>query len=215
MPKKSLGFAALMTSLGIMGGAGAASASASTLPQAAPIPATTTALNMELTAYSVPATYTIQPGDTLSALAARFGTDVAGLAAANHIADINLIYAGQQLTIPAGNSGSYPSSPAELTADPQPGAQAVSYSPPSQAGSSSMPSVWSCIARFESNSNPGENTGNGYYGMFQFSMSSWQAAGGQGNPADATPGEQLAVAQRLQSMSGWGNWPVTSRECGA
>lgn len=48
--------------------------------------------------------YTIQPGDTLSELAARFGTTVEALAAANGIADPNSIVAGAKLTIP-GASG--------------------------------------------------------------------------------------------------------------
>lgn len=56
-------------------------------------------------------TYTIQWGDTLSALAQRFGTDVQTLARLNHIADPNLIYAGATLVLPAqGGSGSGPGS---------------------------------------------------------------------------------------------------------
>ncbi|MCL8207798.1 MAG: LysM peptidoglycan-binding domain-containing protein [Actinomycetia bacterium] len=47
-----------------------------------------------------PSRYVVQPGDTLSAIAARFGTTVAALAAANHLADPNLILAGQVLTVP-------------------------------------------------------------------------------------------------------------------
>jgi peptidoglycan endopeptidase LytE len=50
-------------------------------------------------------TYTVQRGDTLGKLAARFATTVAHLAAINHIADPNLIFPGQQLTVPAGGGG--------------------------------------------------------------------------------------------------------------
>jgi LysM repeat protein len=50
-------------------------------------------------------TYTVQVGDTLSAIAARFGTTVAELVTANGISDPNLIYAGQALTIPAAGNG--------------------------------------------------------------------------------------------------------------
>lgn len=46
------------------------------------------------------ATYTVRPGDTLWAIARRFGTTVQALVRANHIADPNLIYPGQVLTIP-------------------------------------------------------------------------------------------------------------------
>ncbi|MFD7450346.1 LysM peptidoglycan-binding domain-containing protein [Kitasatospora sp. NPDC059827] len=45
--------------------------------------------------------YTVQPGDTLSAIAGRFETGVAQLAAVNGIANPDLIQAGQQLQVPA------------------------------------------------------------------------------------------------------------------
>lgn len=45
------------------------------------------------------ATYTVRRGDSLSAIAARFGVSVAALAAWNRIPDVNRIYPGQTLTI--------------------------------------------------------------------------------------------------------------------
>lgn len=47
-------------------------------------------------------TYTVKPGDTLSAIAARFGTTISAIAQANNIVNINLIFVGQVLVIPAG-----------------------------------------------------------------------------------------------------------------
>ncbi len=47
--------------------------------------------------------YTVAPGDTLGAIAARFGVAVDSLAAVNGIADVNQIVVGQQLVIPTGN----------------------------------------------------------------------------------------------------------------
>ncbi|GAA2658135.1 MULTISPECIES: LysM peptidoglycan-binding domain-containing protein [Actinosynnema] len=44
--------------------------------------------------------YQIRPGDTLSAIAARWGTTVAAIASRNNIADPNRIYAGDWLTRP-------------------------------------------------------------------------------------------------------------------
>lgn len=45
--------------------------------------------------------YTIQRGDTLSKIAARYGTTVNILVELNHIANKNRIYAGHKLLIPA------------------------------------------------------------------------------------------------------------------
>jgi peptidoglycan hydrolase-like protein with peptidoglycan-binding domain len=58
-------------------------------------------------------THTIRSGDTLSALAKRFGTTVKELAKANNITNPNKIMAGQKLTIPDGfdRPGSSPSRP--------------------------------------------------------------------------------------------------------
>lgn len=52
-------------------------------------------------------TYTIQYGDTLSGIAARYGTTVDKIMAANpNITNRNLIYAGRQLRIPTSHTGS-------------------------------------------------------------------------------------------------------------
>ncbi|SDC25973.1 LysM peptidoglycan-binding domain-containing protein [Actinokineospora iranica] len=45
-------------------------------------------------------TYTIQPGDTLTGIAQKFGTSVTALAALNHIPDPNRILAGATLRLP-------------------------------------------------------------------------------------------------------------------
>lgn len=56
---------------------------------------------------SVPDEYTVQPGDTLSEIALRFGTTVSKLAQLNRISDPDKIYPGQQLKLPSGSqSGS-------------------------------------------------------------------------------------------------------------
>ena len=43
--------------------------------------------------------YIVQAGDTLSSIAARFGTTVASLVSINNIANPNLIYVGQIIII--------------------------------------------------------------------------------------------------------------------
>lgn len=44
--------------------------------------------------------YTVKKGDTLSTIAARFGTSVSALVSANGIKNANVIFVGQVLTIP-------------------------------------------------------------------------------------------------------------------
>jgi LysM repeat protein len=192
LPRKSAYAVAFVTSLGVFGGVGVAQASASPLSSSA-VPAVAAATR----------TYTVQPGDTLSALATRFDTTVGAFAATNHIVDIDVIDVGQTLTIPSRTAASASAAPSRVTVATSSNDR---YSPSG---------IWSCIADHESGGNPGTNTGNGYYGMYQFTLGSWAAAGGYGNPAAASAAEQTAVAQHLEAMSGWGNWPVTSRECGA
>lgn len=63
-------------------------------------------------------TFTVQPGDTLSSLAAQLGVSVSALAAANGVTDPDLIYAGKVMRIPGagGSSGGGGSTPAATTA---------------------------------------------------------------------------------------------------
>lgn len=61
---------------------------------------TGTPANAAPAATAQPATYTVVRGDTLTHIAARYGTTVAALAAANGIADPSLIRIGQVLTVP-------------------------------------------------------------------------------------------------------------------
>ncbi len=55
------------------------------------------------------AAYTVQTGDTLSAIARRFGTTIAAIAQTNNIANVNMIYVGQILQINGGGSNPPPS----------------------------------------------------------------------------------------------------------
>lgn len=49
--------------------------------------------------------YTIQSGDSLSAVAGRFGTTVDAIMQANELTDPNVIFVGQRLIIPVANGG--------------------------------------------------------------------------------------------------------------
>lgn len=74
--------------------------------------------------------------------------------------------------------------------------------------------VWASLAQCESGGNPATNTGNGFYGLYQFSLPTWQAMGGSGLPSDASAAEQTARAQALQAQSGWGQWPGCAASLG-
>lgn len=58
------------------------------------------------------------------------------------------------------------------------------------------------------------NTGNGYYGGLQFSLSSWQLVGGTGYPHQHSRETQIAMGERLLARQGWGAWPTCSRKLG-
>ncbi|WP_269777933.1 transglycosylase family protein [Microbacterium suaedae] len=75
--------------------------------------------------------------------------------------------------------------------------------------------TWDALAQCESGGNWSINTGNGYYGGLQFSMPTWQANGGSGNPADASREEQIRVAENVLATQGWGAWPTCSAQIGA
>ena len=62
------------------------------------------------------------------------------------------------------------------------------------------------LAQCESGGNPRAVNPAGYYGLYQFSLSTWASVGGTGNPIDASPEEQLKRAKILQARSGWGQW---------
>jgi LysM repeat protein len=76
---------------------------------------TTVAIPLETTTTlsANPEYYTIQQGDTLSAIAASFGVAVADIVAANGLPNADAIQAGQKLAIPS--NGTAPSTTAVVT----------------------------------------------------------------------------------------------------
>ena len=68
-----------------------------------------------------PSEYVVQRGDTLGAIARRFGTSVQAIASANGIANPNLIFVGQRLNIPGGTVTPDPGPGTPANPDPNPG----------------------------------------------------------------------------------------------
>jgi hypothetical protein len=67
------------------------------------------------------------------------------------------------------------------------------------------------IAACESGGNPSTNTGNGFFGKYQFTQSTWESVGGSGNPAAASEAEQNKRAAMLYAREGSSPWPVCGR----
>jgi LysM repeat protein len=178
----------------------------------------------------VPASYTVQRGDSLSAIAARTYGKAADWPAVwwanrHQVANPNQIAAGQRLRLPA--SGQVPAwmahaaratVPAQSRASaavsvPQaspPAAAPVSTAAPASSGGAN----WSAIAACESGGNWSANTGNGFYGGLQFTEQTWLSYGGGQYASSAnlaTKAQQIAVAERVLAGQGIGAWPV----CGA
>ena len=63
-------------------------------------------------------------------------------------------------------------------------------------------------AACESGGDPRTNTGNGFYGLLQFTLSTWAAAGGRGLPSNASYYEQAVRGVRWRNIAGSGQWPV-------
>ena len=97
------------------------------MPAGAPSAVTTVAATLSLSTSSQ--TAIVQPGDTLSGLALRFGVSVASLASLNGLQNDNALLAGQTLKVPvrsqaaaaSGPATAAPSLPGDATYIVQPG----------------------------------------------------------------------------------------------
>jgi LysM repeat protein len=95
------------------------------------------------------AAYLVQPGDTLSGIAASHGASLAAVETANpQLSDPNLIYAGQSIKIPAGSSAAQGSTPQGSTA-PSSGSHSAPAQPSATAYTSPS-SIASATARTSS-----------------------------------------------------------------
>jgi hypothetical protein len=63
----------------------------------------------------------------------------------------------------------------------------------------------------ESGNNYRDNTGNGYYGAYQFALQTWRNLGMSGRPDQAAPALQDHAAYVLYEHAGWSPWPACSQ----
>ncbi len=77
------------------------------------------------------------------------------------------------------------------------------------------PDIWAALRNCEAGGVYTRNSGNGYYGAYQFSAATWRSMGTGYEYAHLAPPEvQDDAARRLQARSGWGQWPACSRKIG-
>lgn len=114
-------------------------------PTSTPVPPTATAIPAAATAVATtspepvtgasqaekgkPVKYTVQPGDTLSKIAAQFSTTVANLQKLNNLGNTNYIYSGQVLVIVAGDDQNNEQPAPTPTAKPEPTPPMGKYGP--------------------------------------------------------------------------------------
>lgn len=70
------------------------------------------------------------------------------------------------------------------------------------------------LRQCESTDNSADNTGNGFYGAYQFDLPTYHGLGYEGLPSDASLATQTAAATSLEEARGWQPWPACSRKLG-
>ncbi len=106
--------------------------------------------------------------------------------------------------------------PAPPTTEPPTTVPVVTAPPTTAPPAPASPAggTWYELRVCESGDNYAENTGNGYYGAYQFSQQTWYGLGYTGLPSNAPPSVQDQAAAELQARSGWGQWPQCAAELG-
>jgi LysM repeat protein len=186
-------------------------------------------ISLQPVAHQDPASYTVRPGESLSAIAAHAYGSAADWPAVwwanrRQVANPDVLAAGQRLQLPARSQvaewmaraalaaipGTTPAAPESAPqAGPAAPVQAATPIPASSDGAN-----WSAIAACESGGDWSADTGNGFYGGLQFTEETWLAYGGGQYASSAnlaSAAQQIAVAQRVLAGQGIGAWPV----CGA
>jgi len=163
-----------------------------------------------------PKTHVVAAGDSLSIIAdqEQFESWRPLWNANPDLSNPDLIYEGQKLIVPVGPTTDRPlpegvvvqAAPVQQYAAPAPAPVRRVASANYAAGAGG---VLERIRMRESGGNYATNTGNGYYGAYQFNLGTWQGVGGSGLPSNASPAEQDMRAQMLYDRRGCSPWPNT------
>ena len=82
---------------------------------------------------------------------------------------------------------------------------------------SAVNGVWAALAECESDGTGSYNGSSGFDGGLQFHPGTWSAYRPAGYPAfayQASPWQQIVVAERVLASQGWGAWPACSAKLG-
>jgi len=74
--------------------------------------------------------------------------------------------------------------------------------------------AWAQLRYCEAGGDYTKNTGNGYYGAYQYNLGTWNNYAGYARPDLAPPAIQDAKARATQSARGWSPWPACARRLG-
>ena len=94
------------------------------------------------------------------------------------------------------------------------GASLAAAAQPAQAATQATAQDFQRLRMCESGGNYSINTGNGYYGAYQFDRRTWQGLGYTGTADQHPAAVQDEAARRLQAARGWQPWPACSRKLG-
>ncbi|HVC24552.1 MAG TPA: transglycosylase family protein [Acidimicrobiales bacterium] len=78
---------------------------------------------------------------------------------------------------------------------------------PGASATSPATGIWLALRTCESGGNYRADTGNGYFGAYQFLPTTWWSLGYSGLPSSAPVRVQDQAARVLEARSGWGPWP--------
>ncbi len=154
--------------------------------------------------------YTVVSGDTLSGIAAHYGTSWQTLASANHIANPNLIYPGQQICLSGSSARASAISTQSQSSSSAAQASTVSGSIPQMIYQVFGPygSAALRVAQCESSLNPSAtNSSSGAAGLFQFLPSTW-ATTSQAASSPYNAAANIRAAYEVFSRDGfsWREW---------
>ena len=147
-----------------------------------------------------------QAAQAASAQAARVASAQAARAAAARAAAATPTPVAPTQGLPV--NGGLVSAVNSIVSTPAP-APAPAPSPPASSGGGAG-GVWLQLRECESGDNYAENTGNGFYGAYQFSEQTWAGLGYPGRPDLEPPAMQDQAAMKLQAEAGWAPWPACS-----